>query len=78
MTRLARPGSDGPHANPGSGLVTALVARAHRHDSVSVCVYLVDVYCLGVKNATGPRPSAAKRGDPLALSTVELCAREWP
>jgi hypothetical protein len=52
---------DGPHANPGSGLVTALVARTHRHDSVSVCLYLVDVYCLGVKNADGPRIIAGRR-----------------
>ena len=46
---------DGQHLNLGAGIVTALVAREHRHDSVSVCVYLVDVYCLGVKNAIGPR-----------------------
>jgi hypothetical protein len=38
-----------------SGLVTLLVAREHRHGSVSVCGYLVDVYCLGVKNALGPQ-----------------------
>ena len=31
-----------------------LVARRHRYDKVSVCGYLVDVYCLGVKNALGP------------------------
>jgi hypothetical protein len=42
-------------SHPGSGIVTALVARKHRHDSVSVCVYLVDAYCLGVKNAIPPR-----------------------
>lgn len=37
------------------GLVTALVARRrpHRH-TATVCVYLLDVYCLGVKNAMGP------------------------
>lgn len=48
---------DVPHekSHPGAGIVTALVAREHRHDSVSVCVYLVDVYCLGVKNAVAPR-----------------------
>ena len=46
-----------PHekSHPGGGIVAALVAREHRHDSVSVCVYLVDVYCLGVKNAVPPR-----------------------
>ena len=36
------------------GLVSVLVARRHRHDKVSVCGYLADVYCLGVKNALGP------------------------
>lgn len=36
------------------GLVAVLVARRHRHDKVSVCGYLTDVYCLGVKNALGP------------------------
>jgi hypothetical protein len=45
-----------PGANDGAdGLVTALVAhrRGHRRGA-SVCVYLLDVYCLGVKNAMGP------------------------
>lgn len=37
------------------GLVTALVARRRRHRrGATVCVYLLDVYCLGVKNAIGP------------------------
>ncbi|WP_243657968.1 helix-turn-helix domain-containing protein [Parafrankia sp. BMG5.11] len=36
------------------GLVSVLVARKHRWDRASVCGYLVDVYCLGVKNAFGP------------------------
>ena len=36
------------------GLVSVLVARRHRYDKVSVCGYLADVYCLGVKNAMGP------------------------
>ena len=31
-----------------------LVARKHRYGKVSVCGYLVDVDCLGVKNALGP------------------------
>jgi hypothetical protein len=37
------------------GLVTVLVARKHGWDKVSHCGYLVDVYCLGVKNAHGPK-----------------------
>ncbi len=46
--------------DPGSGdqargLVTVLIARSRRHRrAVTVCVYLLDVYCLGVKNALGP------------------------
>lgn len=36
------------------GLAAVLVARRHRYDKVSVCGYLADVYCLGVKNAMGP------------------------
>ena len=38
----------------GSGLVGVVVARRHRPRRVSVCGYLVDVYCLGAKNALGP------------------------
>jgi hypothetical protein len=36
------------------GLAQVLVARRHRYDKVSVCGYLTDVYCLGVKNVYGP------------------------
>lgn len=36
------------------GLVSVLMARRHRFDKVTVCGYLTDVYCLGVKNALGP------------------------
>jgi hypothetical protein len=42
-------GPDGP-----AGMALLLVARAARHDRVSVCGYLVDTFCLGVKNAIGP------------------------
>lgn len=48
------PGLDNDIVQPG-GLVSVLVARRHRHDKVSVCGYLVDVHCLGVKNVLGPR-----------------------
>jgi hypothetical protein len=45
------PGAD----SDASGLVTALVTRRKRHRSGAiVCVYLADVYCLGVKNVIGP------------------------
>ncbi len=45
-------GDDGGGA---SGLVTVLVARRRLHRrTVTACVYLLDVYCLGVKNVIGP------------------------
>ncbi|HVE97096.1 MAG TPA: helix-turn-helix domain-containing protein [Pseudonocardiaceae bacterium] len=45
-------------ANPeggAEGVACVVVARRHRPQRVSVCGYLVDVYCLGVKNALGPQ-----------------------
>lgn len=45
------PGSDGGT----EGLLTMLVARRRRHRrKITTCIYLVDAYCLGVKNAMGP------------------------
>jgi hypothetical protein len=44
-------GPDGP-----AGIALALVARAGRGDRVSVCGYLVDTFCLGVKDVIGPEP----------------------
>ena len=37
------------------GVACVVVARRHRPQRVSVCGYLIDVYCLGVKNALGPQ-----------------------
>jgi hypothetical protein len=39
----------------GSGLAGVLVGRRHRYGRASICGYLVDTWCLGVKNALGPR-----------------------
>jgi hypothetical protein len=36
------------------GLTAVLIARQERASRVTVCGFLVDVYCLGVKNVTGP------------------------
>jgi hypothetical protein len=47
------PADDNPAVGT-DGLVSVLVARRHRFDKVTVCGYLTDVYCLGVKNALGP------------------------
>jgi hypothetical protein len=45
------PGAD----DATGGLITALVARQRRNRrGVAACVYLVDAYCLGIKNAMGP------------------------
>jgi hypothetical protein len=38
-----------------TGLVGVLVARDAGRDRVSVCAWLVDVFCLGVKNDLGPK-----------------------
>lgn len=46
-----------------AGLVSLLVARRHRYDKVAICGYLVDVYCLGVKEVVGPR-AVPQRGLP--------------
>ena len=56
LTIADRPGwpLDEDPAAGTEGLVAVLVARKHRHGKVSVCGYLADVYCLGVKNALGP------------------------
>jgi hypothetical protein len=56
LTVQGHPEWHDPGANDGAdGLVTALVARRRSHRrGASVCVYLLDVYCLGVKNAMGP------------------------
>lgn len=45
---------DAPGDLGREGLVTVLVAAERGGSKVSVCGYLVDVYCLGVKNALGP------------------------
>jgi hypothetical protein len=37
------------------GMACVAVARRHRPQRMSVCGYLVDTYCLGVKNTLGPR-----------------------
>lgn len=41
--------------DPGtSGLAAVMLARADRSSRVTLCGFLVDVYCLGVKNTLGP------------------------
>ncbi|MEO3871735.1 helix-turn-helix domain-containing protein [Nonomuraea sp. B12E4] len=38
----------------GGGMVSVLLARRQTWDRMTVCGYLADVYCLGVKKAVGP------------------------
>lgn len=45
---------DLPPLAPGAGLSSIAVARTHDGNDVSICGYLVDTYCLGVKNAVPP------------------------
>jgi hypothetical protein len=45
---------DRPREDGESGLALVAVARRHKPQRVSVCGYLVDPYCLGVKNSLGP------------------------
>jgi hypothetical protein len=40
--------------NTSSGLAAVLVAREAGRERVSVCAWLVDTYCLGLKNDLGP------------------------
>lgn len=55
------PGSAPSARTEGSGLVTVLVARDRGGSTVGVCFYLVDTWCLGVKDATGPRSMDRRR-----------------
>jgi len=43
------------------GLVSVLVERQQRRGKVAVCGWLVDVWCLGVKNVIGPRSMDSRR-----------------
>jgi hypothetical protein len=45
------------HARDGDQ--NPLLARRERASRVTVCGFLVDVYCLGVKNVTGPEVMGA-------------------
>lgn len=46
---------DAPKTMPDSCLGLVLIARLKGYDRVSVCTYLVDYLCLGVKDTMGPR-----------------------
>jgi hypothetical protein len=46
--------NDLPPMAMGAGLCSVAVVREHSNTEVSICGYLVDTYCQGVKNALSP------------------------
>ena len=50
------------------GLVSVLVTRQPRRGKIDVCGWLVDVWCLGVKDVVGPRVMNERRAAELARS----------
>lgn len=69
------PGRDAAESG-SSGLVTVVVAR-ERGSTVLACGYLVDTWCLGVKDAVGPKPME-RRKLPEFLSTFFSGYEERP
>ncbi len=57
--RDARPASEAT----GSGVAVVMVATPAGHDRLEVCTFLVDTWCLGVKNAMGPTRVRTRRLD---------------
>ena len=55
------PGSAPSDRAGHSGLVTVLAARDRGGSTAGVCFYLVDTWCLGLKDAAGPRPVDRRR-----------------
>ncbi len=50
------PCDDGVASEAGdSGVALVVVAKPHGYDRLAMCSYLVDTWCLGVKNAMGPK-----------------------
>ncbi|MBV8989305.1 MAG: hypothetical protein JO372_12175, partial [Solirubrobacterales bacterium] len=50
------PGDEGaPSEADDSGVALIVVAQPHGYDRLTMCSYLVDTWCLGVKNAIGPK-----------------------
>jgi len=47
--------ADAPSEAIDSGVACVLIAAPERPSKLSVCCYFVDTWCLGVKNAIGPR-----------------------
>jgi hypothetical protein len=57
--------SGAPAAASDSGVALVLVAAPDGHNRLSVCSYLIDTWCLGVKNTLGPKRMARRDFDAL-------------
>jgi hypothetical protein len=57
-----------PDGDTSFGLVSVLVTRPERNRRVRLCGWLVDVYCLGVKDVVGPRVVNERRAAEFADS----------
>lgn len=55
------PGAGGGHNPDGGGLVCVLVGWGQRYGGTSCCAYLLDTWCLGVKDVVGPRTLKAAK-----------------
>jgi len=62
------PDVDAADADASFGLVSVLVTRQERYGRVRLCGWLVDVYCLGVKDVIGPRIMDERRASDLTRS----------
>ncbi|WP_155060517.1 hypothetical protein [Streptomyces blattellae] len=51
----ARADAEGAEDPEAAGFAQVLIARQERASRVTVCGFLVDVYCLGLKDTVGPR-----------------------
>jgi hypothetical protein len=50
------PGDTSAPSQPGdSGVALVVVAEPHGYERLTMCSFLVDTWCLGVKNAMGPK-----------------------
>jgi hypothetical protein len=67
---------DLPPLAVGAGLASVAVARQHTDTAVSICGYLVDTYCQGVKNALPP--NVTDRRDLGAFLTEYFSAYDSP
>lgn len=66
------PQDDGaPAQASGSGVACVLVVVPAARDKLSTCCYLVDTWCMGVKNALGPRRMGRRELDAFRRQVFE-------